>query len=391
MIRLRAYKYRLLPNKSQKILLNKTFGCVRYIWNHNVSVFNSYHKENNPAPLFKTSTELRNELEWMKEISAGALQQKEIDFKKYKKERFSKSRKKLLGNPRFKSKSDKQSFRLPNQKFSINKNKIKLEKIGKITFVIDRQLPDGTLLSVTVSKNLSDEYYISILIKTEINELPKTNKSVGIDVGLKKFITTSDNVSISNPYYFRKSQSKLKKLQKHLSRKKKGSNRRNKARLKIAKLYQKIKNQRAWFLHNESINLVRQYDTIVIEDLNIAGMIKNRKLAKSISDASFSKFFLMLAYKSDWYGKTLIRINKFEPTSKKCSSCKWIKKDLTLKDREFNCKNCGLIIDRDYNAALNIYSVGVNAELNQTQRENKTNLLANPDEVFKKEDNKYCY
>lgn len=372
MNKLKAYKYRLLPNKTQEVLLNKTFGCVRYSWNQNVATFNSYNKDNNHSPIFKTSTELRNELEWMKEVSAAAIQQKEIDFKEYKKQRFSNNRKKSIGNPVFKSKSNRQSFRLPNQKFSINNNRIRLEKIGYVKFIIDRELPQGKLMSVTISKNPSGEYYASILIETEIKELPKTNKSVGIDVGLKEFITTSDNISISNPRYFRESQSELKKLQQHLSRKKKGSNRRNKARLKVAKLHQKITNQRDWFLHNESINLVRNYDVIIIEDLNVAGMVKNRKLAKSISDVSFSKFFSMLTYKSDWYGKSLVKINRFEPTSKKCSSCGWIKKDLTLKDREFNCENCGLIIDRDYNASLNIHSVGVNAELNQTPRESKT-------------------
>ena len=137
-------------------------------------------------------------------------------------------------------------------------------------------------------------------------------------------------------------------------------------------MHQKINNQRDWFLHNESIKLVRLYDVIVIEDLNVNGMVKNRKLSKSISDASFSKFFTMLNYKADWYGKSILKIGRFEPTSKKCSSCGWIKKDLTLKDRTFNCENCNLTIDRDYNAALNIKSAGVDSDYNQTPRENKT-------------------
>lgn len=383
MIRLKSYKFRLYPNKTQEVLLNKTFGCVRFFWNNQVALFNSYNKETNCILNFKSSTELRNEFEWLKEVSAAAIQQKEIDFKEFKKQKFSKNRKKFIGNPKFKKKGNRESFRLPNQKFKILKNKIQLEKIGKVKIVMDRQIPQGKLMSVTVSKNPCGQYFASILIETKINELYKTNKTVGIDVGLKEFIVTSDNEIVKNPKYFRESQSKLRTLQKHLSRKKKGSNRRNKARIKVAKLHQKITNQRDWFLHNLSTKLVKGYDVIVIEDLNTSGMIKNRKLAKSISDASFSKFFSMLNYKCEWYGKQLIKIGRFEPTSKTCSSCGWYKKDLTLKDRTFICEDCGVVIDRDYNAALNIHSVGVNAELNLTQRDNKTDLSANLDEVFK--------
>lgn len=372
MNKLKAYKYRLLPNKTQEVLLSKTFGCVRYVWNHNVATFNSYDLLENPKPKYKTSTELRNEMEWMREVSAAAIQQKEIDFKEFKKQRFLNSRKKSIGNPRFKSKSNKQSFRLPNQKFSVNGNKIKLEKIGRIKFVIDRLLPKGKLMSVTVSKNPSGEYYASILMETEIEELNKTNKYVGIDVGLKEFATTSDNISISNPRYFRESQSKLRTLQKHLSRKKKGSNRRKLAVMKLAKLHQHISNQRDYFLHSHTTKLINEYDVIIVEDLNVSGMIKNKKLAKSISDVSWSKFFTMLTYKCVWYGKTLIKINRFEPTSKKCSNCGWIKHDLTLKDRIFECQSCSLSIDRDLNAALNIKSAGADSDYNQTPRESET-------------------
>lgn len=144
-------------------------------------------------------------------------------------------------------------------------------------------------------------------------------------------------------------------------------------------------------MHNESIKLIRNYDVIVIEDLNVSGMLKNRKLTKSISDVSFSTFFRLLYYKADWYGKSIIKIDRFEPTSKKCSCCGWIKKDLTLKDRTFNCESCGVIIDRDYNAALNIHYVGVNAELNRIQRDSKTEKSANLDEVSKKENDIYCH
>jgi len=373
---LKSYKYRLIPNNTQKILLGKTFGCVRFAWNKNVDTFNSYDKKSNPNPIFLTSTEIRNEYEWMKEVSASAIQQKEIDFKQFKKQKFSSKRKKKIGNPSFKSKHDKQSFRLPNQKFSIENNRIRLEKIGRVKFVIDRELPLGKLMSITISKDMVGAYYASILIETDIKQLEKTGKEVGIDVGIKEFLTSSDGKVVSNPKYFRESQSKLKKAQQRLSKKKKGSNRRSKAKLKVAKIHKKVSNQRNYFLHNVSTQLVKDYDTIVIEDLNVVGMVSNRKLSKSISDASWSKFYSMLDYKCTWYGKKLIKINRFEPTSKKCSSCGWIKKDLTLKDRIFNCEVCDLSIDRDLNASLNILSVGVTADVNQTSRDSKTTQVA---------------
>ena len=373
---LKAYKYRLLPNNTQKVLLEKTFGCVRFVWNTNVNIFNSYDKDFNINPVFLNSTEIRNKFDWMKEVSASALQQKEIDFKKFKTQKFNINRKNKIGNPSFKTKKDKQSFRLPNQKFLVENNRIKLEKIGKIKFVIDRSLPLGKLMSITISKDSINNYYASILIDTKIEALQKTNKKVGIDVGIKEFLTSSDGKVISNPKYFRESQSKLKKIQKRFSKKKKGSKRSLKLKLKLGKLHKKISNQRLWFLNNVSTNLVKDYDIIVIEDLNISGMIKNRKLSKSITDASWAKFYTMLNYKCNWYEKTLVKINRFEPSSKKCSSCGWVKKDLSLKDRTFNCQNCNLEIDRDLNASLNILSVGVNADLNQTLRINKTMKIA---------------
>jgi len=356
----KAYKFRIYPTKSQEVLLAKTFGCVRYFWNQCVATFNSYDKEKNPNPEYKTSTALRNELEWMKEVSAAAIQQKEIDFKEFKKQRFSKTRKKAINNPQFKSKSNRQSYRLPNQKFKLLEGKVQLEKIGKVRLIQDRGVV-GRPLSITVAKNPSGQYFVTIICDSESTHLPKTNKSVGIDVGLKEFLTTSENKSISNPRYFRKSQAKLAKVQRSLSRKVKGSKRRGKCRKRVAKVYQKITNQRDWFLHNVSTQLIREFDTIVIEDLNVAGMVKNRNLAKSISDASFNKFFQMLSYKAEWYGKEVIKIGRFEPTSKKCSGCGWEKPDLTIKDRTFECECCGLTIDRDYNAAINIKQIGLRA------------------------------
>lgn len=357
MNRLVAYKYRLYPNKTQQTLLNKTMGCVRFFWNQQVATFKTYNKETNPKPKFKTSTELRNEIEWMKEVSAAAIQQKEIDFKEYKKQLFSKSRKKKIGFPSFKKKNNRQSYRLPNQKFKIIENKIQLEKIGKVKMVVDRELPDGKLMSVTISKNPSGQYFASILIETEINHKQKTNKEVGLDLGIKTFSTQSDGIEINNPKFLNKNQVKLRRLQQHLSRKVKGSNRRNKCRLKIAKLHQKIINQRDWFLHNYSTQLINNYDKIYIEDLNVSGMVKNHCLAGAISDVSWSKFTSMLIYKSDWYGKDVVKVGRFYASSKTCK-CGVKNNDLTLSDREWICKSCGSINQRDLLAANNILKEG---------------------------------
>lgn len=357
MNKLIAYKYRLYPNKAQQTLLNKTMGCVRYYWNQQVAIFKTYNKETNPKPEFKTSTELRNETKWMLEVSAAAIQQKEIDFKEYKKQLFNKSRKKKIGFPSFKKKNNRQSFRLPNQKFKVIGKKIQLEKIGKVKMIIDRELPQGKLMSVTISKNPSGQYFASILIETEIIHKVKTNKEVGIDLGIKTFSTQSDGVEINNPKFLNKNQIKLRRMQQHFSRKQKGSNRKNKCRLKIAKLHQKITNQRDWFLHNYSASLINNYDTIFIEDLNVSGMLKNHCLAGAISDVSWSKFTSMLNYKAEWYGKDVVKVSRFFASSKTCE-CGVKNDNLKLSDREWVCEACGLVNSRDLLAANNILKEG---------------------------------
>lgn len=357
MNKLIAYKYRLYPNKTQQTLLNKTMGCVRYYWNQQVAIFKTYDKETNPKPEFKTSTELRNETEWMLEVSAAAIQQKEIDFKEYKKQLFNKSRKKKIGFPSFKKKNNRQSFRLPNQKFKIIGKKIQLERIGKVKMIIDRELPQGKLMSVTISKNPSGQYFASILIETEIIHKVKTNKEVGIDLGIKTFSTQSDGVEVNNPKFLNKNQIKLRRMQQHFSRKQKGSNRKNKCRLKIAKLHHKITNQRDWFLHNYSTSLINNYDTIFIEDLNVSGMLKNHCLAGAISDVSWSKFTSMLSYKAEWYGKDVVKVSRFFASSKTCE-CGVKNDNLKLSDREWVCEACGLLNSRDLLAANNILKEG---------------------------------
>lgn len=389
MIRNVSYKYRLYPNVKQKIVFAKTFGCVRYYWNSQVAIFNSYNKDINPNPQYPTTKEYRDKTPWLQEVSFTSIQQKERDFIQFKNQYFNPSKKGKVGRPSFKKKGDKQSFRLSNIAFRIRGDELQLQKIGWVRIVIDKRIPsDAKLLSVTISQNPSGQYFASICTEHEIKPLNKTGYEVGIDVGLKEFLVQSDGIVVANPRFFRESQAKLKRAQQHFARKKKGSGRYKKCRLKVAKVYQKITNQRDWFLHNESTRIIRDYDVISVETLNLRGMSKNRKISKSLSDASWGKFFAMLEYKAEWYGKQFIKIDRFAPSSKTCSSCGWKNNELTLKDRVFTCPVCGLELDRDHNAAINIKALAVNSAI-RTQSECKTSSDAVCDEAFSASSSEY--
>jgi putative transposase len=356
-------------------LLNKTFGGTRYAWNAWVEVFNN---KNITDKKYLTAREFKQDLQWMNEISSAALQQKERDFQVFKKQFFNKKRKKLLNRPVFKSKFDRQSYRLPNQKFDIdfNASRIRLEKIGKVRVVFDRSIPKHVkFVNATVSKTLGNEYYVSILVEENIVLKSKTLKEVGVDVGIKEFAVLSDNTVINNPHFFRENQSKLKRMQQHFFRKKKGSNSRRRCKADLARLHERTSRKRRHFLHELSSRIVSTYDVIAIEDLNVSGMLRNHKLAKSIQDVSWSEFFSYLKYKCEWYGKELLQVPRFYASSKTCSICGWKNADLKLKDRTFVCANCGQVSDRDFNASTNILnkakSAGVDAEL-QTWRDCQT-------------------
>ena len=345
----RAYKYRLYPTQEQEQKLTNAFGCVRFVWNRLVDAFNDRDRKEQPLP------DLKIENPFLNEVSCAILQQKTRDFIEFKKQFFNPKRKLKLPRPKFKKRGVHDSFRLPNQKFKVLDGKIQLEKIGKVSFVEDRNIPiDSKMLSITVSKNSLGQCFASVLVETNVAQLPKTEKTVGVDLGLKSFLVTSDNQEIENPRYFRENQAKLKTAQRRLSRKKKGSNRRKKQKRKVAKIHQKIANQREHFLHQVTNQLVKENDKIVIEDLNVKGMVKNGKLSKSVIDASFATFRSQLTYKCAWYGKELVVADRFFPSSKTCSCCGHVKKILPLSQRTYECDKCGLVIDRDLNAALNL-------------------------------------
>lgn len=355
---LKAYKFRIYPDQEQQTKLNQTFGCVRVLWNHLVANFNAYGTDQYQEKYSEKEIKSNPDLFFLKEVSAASLQQKRMDFNETKSQFFNPKRKVKLGRMRFKKKSNKQSYRLPNQKFKLDQDNslIQLEKIGKVKVVLDRKI-EGDFRSVTVSKTPTNKYYVSILVKTNANLLPSTGNMVGIDVGLKDLFILSNGIIANNPRWFRESQSKLAKAQKHLSRKKKGSNRYEKQRLKVARIHEKIANQRSYFAHNMSSSIVKNFDVIVTEDLNISGL-KKTNLGKSISDAGWSEFIRQLEYKSSWYGRTFVKIDRFYPSSQICSSCGHKDGKKTLDIREWTCYNCGTEHDRDLNAANNILVKG---------------------------------
>jgi putative transposase len=357
---LKSYKFRTYPTAAQRKMLINTFGCVRFVWNRRVAAFNSY-SSCGPNPRV-TSKSLKDQAEFsfLNEVSATALQQKDRDFDATLSQFFNKNRKKKLGRPQFKKRGvSNDSYRLPFPKFSVvdNQTKIRLDKIGRVKMIADRKIPDhAELRSVTVSMTRTGEFYVSILVEEEIETKPNTGRVVGIDLGLNSLAVLSDGTEVHNPRIFRKNQVKLKKKQIKLKHKVRGSKRHARAKLAVSKLHLRVARQRSWFLHNLSSWLVANYDVICVEDLNVAGMKK--RYGKSISDAAFSSFVHMLEYKSNWYGKTFHKIDRWFASTKTCNLCD-NKQEFGLEVRKWTCDVCHAIHDRDLNAAINILKQGL--------------------------------
>lgn len=359
----KAYKFRLYPNKEQQILLAKTFGCTRFVYNYyldkRITAYKTDKTTLSTYDCIKDLTSLKKEYEWLKEPDKCALQNtlKDLDSA-YK--GFFKSGK---GFPKFKSKkTHRYSYRTSytNNNIQFLGNSIKLPKLGKVK-IRDKQIPQGRILNATISQTPSGKYYCSLCCTdVTIEPFEKTGSVVGIDLGIKDFAIMSDGQKISNPKYLAKSEKKIAKLQRQLSRKSKGSNNRNKVRIKLAIAWEKIINQRTDFLQKLSTELIRNYDVICLEDLNVGGMVKNHNLAKAISDCSWSEFVRMLQYKAEWYGRTISKIDRFYPSSQTCNCCGCVNpitKDLSV--REWTCPECGVTHDRDVNAAKNILKQGL--------------------------------
>lgn len=356
----KGYEYRIYPNKTQQKLLAKTFGCCRYVYNHFLKRRIEYHEQTgkyvNSFVLSKELTVLKNELLWLKEVDCQSLQQ-QLRQQDNAFERFFKAKK---GFPKFKSKhTHRYSYRtILGVSLDVEKHKIKLPKVGKVNLRLDR-IPKGQIKSATIKQVPSGKYFVSLTVLEEDKFLPKEQiqpeTTIGIDLGLKNFAILSDGRKIKNPKYLKQNLKKLQILQKRLSRKEKGSSNRNKARIKVARQHERVTNLRKDFLHKLTYQLTHenQVGTICIEDLAVSNMIKNHKLARSISDVSWSNFRTLLEYKCELYGKNLLVIGRFEPSSKMCS-CGYINKDLTLADREWICPKCHTKHDRDILAANNI-------------------------------------
>ena len=371
-IMLKAFKYRLVPTKAQSILLNKHIGSSRFVYNLALETKQMAWAGNrvnlNCFDLIKQLPDLKKECEWLKEINSQSLQSpiRNLDNAFT---RFFKGQGKF---PNFKKKSNGGSFNAPQNVFLEN-NKLIIPKFKEgIDIVLHRPIK-GTIRQATISRTPTDKYFVSILCETGDAIKPKAvikeNTTIGIDLGIKTYLVTSNGKEFDNPKFLRKAQSRLKFTQRKYSIHK---GKRTKHRLVV--LHEKVTNQRKDFLHKTSSELIKNHDSIAIEDLAVSNMIKNHNLAQSISDAGWSMFVTMLEYKAMWYGKNILKIGRFEPSSKLCNCCGSINKELTLQEREWTCKTCGTLLNRDINAAINIKSFALKNYVFGTQTQTRNEL-----------------
>jgi len=380
------YQYRFYPTDQQRQSLAQLFGCVRVVWNDalalsRVSKYPGYNSLAKSLTLSKKTEERR----WLNDVSSVPLQQSlkqlEVAYKNYFDSLKGKRKGKKVGQPRFKKKTNEQSATFTKAAFSIKKKEVYLAKIGNLIPIWSRESPSEPT-SVTVIKDGANRYFLSFVVEVESNQIGAKNQSIGIDLGLKTFAVMSNGEKAESPKYSKQDR-KIRQLQRKLARQQKDSKRRNKIRLRIAKLHNQIADTRQDFLHKLSTKIVIENQAIVLEDLNVSGLVKNRNLARAISLQGWREFRTLIEAKSEKFGRDFRVISRWEPTSQKCSDCgfKWGKIDLSI--RSVLCLNCGTEHDRDENASKNIEMVGMGHrhDLKCTSRDGKTTAVAHPSEA----------
>ncbi len=381
----KAYRYRIYPNATQRKQLAVEFGCVRFVWNRCLDLRSTAYKErqekHNYVSLGRQVTVWKKaEFPWLADATANCLTQSLIDQDKAFSNFFAKRGK----YPRFKSKWDKQSVRYQLDQRCIKSTYhggefLKLPKLGFIKVHWTR-IPTGTPKMATVSKDPSGRYFVSFSCEETVEALPSTGVSLGVDLGIKDVVVTDDGWKSGNPKHLKAMKRHLKRQQRALARKQKGSRRRDRQRVKIARIHAHIAAMRRDFLHNTTAALIRRADVLAVEDLNVKGMMKNHALAGAIADVGMHEFKRQLEYKAAWYGRKVITIDRYAPTSKTCSACGSYQEKMPLKIREWTCPDCGERHDRDINAAKNILSTALIAGI-KARREGK-NLLGHVPNTF---------
>jgi putative transposase len=382
------YQYRFYPTDQQQQSLARLFGCVRVVYNDALAICRQSEKKPKSAELQKiviTQAKKTEERAWLSEVSNIPLQQSvadlEIAFKNFFDSCKGKRKGRKIGYPKFKKRTNSQSARFRIGGFSVKDGGVYLAKIGVVKPIWSRDLPSSPS-SVTVIKDCANRYFLSFVVDIEPINVEAKNQSIGIDLGIKTFAVMSNGEKAVSPNYNALNR-RVRKLQKKLARSKKDSKRRNRTRIQIAKLHNQIADTRKDFLHKLSTRIVSENQTIVLEDLNVSGMVKNRKLSRAISQQGWREFRVLVEEKSEKYGKKFVVISRWEPTSQTCSNCgyRWGKVDLSV--RSILCLGCGSEHDRDENASVNIEKVGTGHRHDSkcTSRDGKTTSVARPDEA----------
>jgi putative transposase len=359
----RAYKYRFYPTDEQKRILAQTFGCCRFVYNWALRTrTDAYYQRQERIGYHETSamlTDLKKQEDraWLNEVSCVPPQQalRHLDraFRNFFEGR--------AEYPTFKKKQNTQSAEYTTSAFKWHEGKLTLAKMDKpLDIVWSRPLPkDAKPSTVTVSKDCANRYFVSILVEDDIKTLPVVNKMVGLDLGLKSMVIMSTGETVGNPKFFVKDEKKLAKAQRRHAKKKKGSKNKDKARIKVARIHARINDRRRDYQHKLSTRIVHENQVICVESLAVKNMVKNHKLAKAISDVGWSELVRQIEYKSEWYDRTFVKIDKFYPSSKRCHDCGHILDSLTLDIRMWTCPECGVVHDRDHNAAKNVLAAGL--------------------------------